>query len=137
MSTITHVHVRYRVAPDRAAENEALVRAVYEELARLRPPGLRYTTHVLEDGVTFVHQAVVDTPDGTSPLPGLPAFQRFQEGIRERCVEPPQVDRLRTVGSYDGSASIQSTNSGTSPQFSMATVPSSASVSTGRSQPAS
>jgi hypothetical protein len=135
--TITHTLVRYRVAPDRAAENEALVRAVYEELALLRPPGLRYSTHVLEDGVTFVHQAVVDAPDGASALTDLPAFRRFQEGIRERCEEPPQVSRLRAIGSYEGSDSTQSTNSGTSPQFSIATEPSSASVSTGRSQAAS
>ena len=133
----THTLVRYRVAPDRAAENEALVRAVYEELARLRPPGLRYSTHVLEDGVTFVHQAIVDTPDGVNPLLELPAFSRFQEGIRERCEEPPQVPRLRAIGRYDGSDSTQSTNSGTSPQFSIATEPASASVSTGRSQAAS
>jgi len=134
---MTHTLVRYRVAPDRAAENEALVRAVYEELARLRPPGLRYSTHVLEDGVTFVHQAIVDTPDGVNPLLELPAFLRFQAGIRERCVEPPQVERLRTVGRYDGSDSTQSTNRGTSPQFSTATEPASASVSTGRPEAAS
>ena len=80
-SPMTHTLVRYRVAPDRAAENEALVRAVDEEPARLRPPGLRYSTHVLEDGVTFVHQAIVDTPDGVNPLLELPAFERFQAGI--------------------------------------------------------
>lgn len=133
----THTLVRYRVVPDRAAENEALVRAVYEELARLRPPGLRYSTDVLEDGVTFVHQAVVDTADGTNPLFELPAFRRFQEGVRERCEAPPEAARLRAIGRYDGSDSTQSTNSGTSPQFSIETEPASASVSTGRSQAAS
>ena len=38
------VMVRYKVKPDRAAENEALVRAVYEELARTQPAGLHYAT---------------------------------------------------------------------------------------------
>ena len=32
--------IRYKVRPDRAAENEALVRAVYEQLRRERPEGL-------------------------------------------------------------------------------------------------
>jgi hypothetical protein len=36
--------VRYRVKPGRAAENEELVRAVYEELHRTQPPGFRYAT---------------------------------------------------------------------------------------------
>ena len=31
-----HVMVRYRIKPDRVEENEALVRAVYDELARHR-----------------------------------------------------------------------------------------------------
>ena len=33
------VMVRYRVKPDQAERNEALVRAVYEELHRANPPG--------------------------------------------------------------------------------------------------
>ena len=36
--------VRYKVRPDRADENVALVEAVYAELARERPDGLRYAT---------------------------------------------------------------------------------------------
>ena len=38
------VMVRYKVKPDRVAENEALVRAVYEELRAPQPAGLRYAT---------------------------------------------------------------------------------------------
>jgi hypothetical protein len=52
------VIVRYRVKPDRVAENEELVRAVYAELAGVQPEGLRYATVKLDDGVTFVHVAV-------------------------------------------------------------------------------
>ena len=40
------VMVRYRVKPDRVEENEALVRAVYEELALREPEGLRYVRRV-------------------------------------------------------------------------------------------
>ena len=38
------VMVRYKVKPERVAENEALVRAVYAELARVNPDGLHYAT---------------------------------------------------------------------------------------------
>jgi hypothetical protein len=92
------VIVRYKVKPGRAEENEALVRAVYEELRDVAPAGLRYATFRLEDGVSFVH---VSATDGESnPLSEVGAFRRFQENIRERCDEPPVVTQLHEVGSY-------------------------------------
>jgi hypothetical protein len=92
------VMVRYELEPDRVAENEALVRAVYEELARTAPEGLRYATFRLDDGVGFVHLA--ETEDGHNPLADVEAFARFQDGIRERCAQPPTVTVLHEVGSY-------------------------------------
>ena len=89
------VMVRYRVKPDRAPENEELVRAVYEELAGIAPDGFRYMTHVMEDGVSFVHIA-----EGEFPLGQLESFGRFREGIPDRCEELPVTTELRQVGSY-------------------------------------
>jgi hypothetical protein len=94
------VMVRYRVKPERAAENEALVRAVYDELARTEPAGLRYATFELGDGVSFLHLASVSTGDGTNPLAGVEAFQRFQADVRDRCDEAPVVTELREIGSF-------------------------------------
>jgi hypothetical protein len=92
--------VRYKVKPDRVAENEALVRAVYDELESVAPAGIRYATFRLEDGVSFMHFATIDTEDGQTPLSKLRAFQRFQENIGERCDEPPAVTQLEAIGSY-------------------------------------
>ena len=92
------VMVRYKVKPERVAENEELVRAVYAELASEAPDALRYATFRLEDGVSFVHLAW--TEDGQNPLTRIGAFARFQEQIRERCDEPPAVTELNEVGSY-------------------------------------
>ena len=94
------VIVRYRVKPERVADNERLVRAVYEELSQTEPDGFRYATYRLEDGVTFVHLA--QSEHGRGPLPELEAFRRFQEGIAERCDEPPVVSQVETIGSYNG-----------------------------------
>ena len=91
------VMVRYRVHRDRVAENEELVRAVYAELASTEPEGLRYATFRLPDGVTFVHVA---EHDDDNPLPRVAAFQRFQEGIRERCEVPPEATPLQEIGSF-------------------------------------
>jgi hypothetical protein len=94
------VMVRYRLKPDRVAENEALVRAVYEELHRTKPSGLRYGTFRLEDGVSFIHLSSTETDDGRSPLSDLPAFGEFQREIADRCAEAPVVTELDEIGSY-------------------------------------
>jgi hypothetical protein len=96
---MTRVMVRYTVHEDRAEENAALVQAVYAELAEAAPDGFRYSTYRCEDGVTFVHLA---TSDGPAPLPGIAAFQRFQEGLPQRCAVAPVFTELREVGSYGG-----------------------------------
>jgi quinol monooxygenase YgiN len=92
------VIVRYKVKPDRADENEGLVRAVYDELAEAQPGGLRYATLRLDDGVSFVHLAEME--DGANPLTEVAAFQRFSENVRERCDEPPVVTDVKVVGSF-------------------------------------
>jgi hypothetical protein len=94
------VIVRYRVKPDRAGENENLIRGVYDELHRAAPAGFRYATYRMEDGVSFVHFAIDETDDGHNPLNDLSAFGAFQEHIGDRCDEPPVVSELRRVGSY-------------------------------------
>ena len=92
------VMVRYKVKPDRVAENEELVRAVYAELHGSEPAGLRYATFRLDDGVSFVHLA--STEGERSPLPELDAFRRFTADIADRCDEPPVVTELREIGSF-------------------------------------
>jgi hypothetical protein len=92
------VMVRYTVKADRVAENEELVRAVYEELARTQPDGFRYATFRLGDGVSFAHIAF--TEDGLTPLADVAAFARFQENIRDRLEDGPVVAQLTEIGSF-------------------------------------
>jgi hypothetical protein len=90
--------VRYKVKVDRAAENEQLVRAVYDELHRTQATGIRYATVVLDDGVSFIHLAAQETD--VNPLSQLDAFQDFQRNIGDRCEEAPVLCEFREVGSY-------------------------------------
>jgi hypothetical protein len=94
------VMVRYKVKPGRAAENEQYVKGVFEQLNRDRPPGLRYASFKLADGVSFVHIAYHETADGSNPLGELPAFKAFTAEIKDRCEDPPVVAELTEVGSY-------------------------------------
>ena len=95
------VMVRYKLKPDRAAENEMHIANVFAQLERDKPAGVHYATFKLDDGVSFVHVASLDAPEGTNPLTELSAFKAFTAGIKERCEEPPVSTRLNPVGSYD------------------------------------
>jgi len=95
---MSRIMVRYKVKPERAEENEQLVRAVYEELEHSAPAGLRYATVKLDDGVSFVHIAA--TENGQNPLREVKAFQAFQQDIADRCEEPPVARELHEVGSF-------------------------------------
>jgi hypothetical protein len=92
------VMVRYRVKADLVARNEELVRAVYAELDRSEPSGLRYATFRLEDGVTFVH--IAETEEARNPLSDVKAFREFQKDIQARCDEPPVVTELHEIGGF-------------------------------------
>lgn len=98
--SVAEVIVRYRVGPDRVAENEQLVRQVYAALDELAPAGFTYATYRLADGVSFVHVASIDPTAGPNPLLGLPAFKAFTAEIGDRCDEPPQASDATIVASY-------------------------------------
>ena len=93
------IMVRYKTLPDRADENEALIRAVFAELQERAPAGLRYASYRLPDGVSFVHVASVAATDD-NPLIELPAFKAFQRDMKQRCVELPVVTELSPIGAY-------------------------------------
>lgn len=94
------VMVRYKVKPEQAAQNEVLVKQVYEELRQTAPAGIHYATFVQEDGVSFVHVASIEADDGQNPLMQVAAFRAFQHEIDDRCEEPPSPMKVREVGSY-------------------------------------
>lgn len=93
------VVVRYKAKPEAADRNAELVAAVFAELKAAQPEGVRYLTLRLEDD-SFVHFAEVANEDGPGPIPELKAFQQFQSGVAERCIEPPVLRTATVVGNY-------------------------------------
>jgi hypothetical protein len=92
------VMVRYQVKPDRAAENERFIEAVFAELRQAQPAALRYVSFKQPDGVTFVHVASMDGAD--NPLAALASFKAFTAKIADRCEVAPVVTELSPVGAY-------------------------------------
>jgi hypothetical protein len=95
------VLVRYKVkSAEAAAENERLIRQVFEQLVRDKPAGMRYQAFKLSDGMSFAHVASHDAADG-NPLVKSEAFKAFVAGIKERCAEQPVQTEMTMVGAYD------------------------------------
>ncbi len=91
--------IRYKTKPELTDKNADLIAAVFAELKAAKPQGTRYLSLRLEDD-TFIHFVETTADDGTSALPKLAAFQAFQSGIRERCVEPPVAGGVTIIGNY-------------------------------------
>ena len=92
------VMVRYTVKPDEQEANVERVRAVFAELAEVRPPAFQYACFTLEDGVSFVHVA-----SGDFDLGSLASFRAFLDGHEARREGPTERSPLREVGSYASS----------------------------------
>jgi hypothetical protein len=92
--------VRYTTKPDRAAENEALSRAVFAQLRKAPPDDVAYA--LFRDGNEFVHVFLNLKEDESAPVTELPTFKAFQEGIADRCEVQPKATRLavKLVDSY-------------------------------------
>jgi hypothetical protein len=90
--------IRYTTRPECADENERLVRDVFTELSNGSAEQLRYAVFRLDDGVSFVHVAVLEGAE--NPLSTSAAFAKFQSGIGERCVEGPVAADAGVVGSH-------------------------------------
>jgi hypothetical protein len=91
--------IRYKTKPDMGDKNAELISAVFAELKAAHPEGIRYLSLRLEDD-TFIHLVETATDDGASGLTKLAAFQAFQSGVRDRCLEPPLVRSVAIVGNY-------------------------------------
>jgi hypothetical protein len=94
--------VTYETKPERAAENEALSLAVFEELRARSPGDVAYGLFKSPDGLTFVHLFVNFAEDDSAAVTELPSFKAYQAGVLDRCVTPPQAMRfgLNLMDSY-------------------------------------
>jgi len=90
--------ITYKTKPESADENARLIGAVYAELAKEQPEGLKYATFRLDDGVSFVHVALLD--GAVNPLSTSAAFAEFQAAIASRVADGPVPSDATVVGSY-------------------------------------
>jgi len=92
--------IQYTLKPDCIEENERLVRAVFAELHRLKPTGLRYACLREKDAAGFLH--LVSLGSGAAMrMNDVAAFRMFAASIDERCVVLPSRAELQLIDAYD------------------------------------
>ncbi|WP_433436983.1 hypothetical protein [Nonomuraea sp. CA-141351] len=94
------VLIRYTIKPEHIHRSTELLRAVYADLERTRPTGLRYETFQVEGTGQFLAVIESDGGPGDSAHHRLASFQRYRAALDDICVEPPTVAHLETVGAY-------------------------------------
>ena len=94
---IVRAHDQHKIAALMGIEGGHAIENSLFALREFYRLGVRYMTLRLEDD-TFIH--FVESTADDSGLPKLAAFQAFQSGIRDRCVEPPMPRGATIVGNY-------------------------------------
>ena len=91
--------VRAKIKEENVADAHAATEKVIQALEQAHLAGVRYTVSVLGDGVTLI--ALLElAPDGGHPLAGFPAYTELVENLKGWYAEPPTVERMTVIGSY-------------------------------------
>jgi len=91
--------VRARLKEENVADAKAATEKVIQALEQERPADVRYASSVLNDGVTFVALLEME-PGQEHPLRTFPAYVELIENLKQWYAEPPTVEYLTVIGSY-------------------------------------
>lgn len=93
------IMIRSQVKAENTAEVEVAIGEMFTAIAEAAPPGVRYASCRLPDGVTYI--ALLEVEDGgENPLVAVPEFRKFQENLRNWLTEAPSMEQLTPIGSY-------------------------------------
>src|SRR5262245_11405863 len=90
--------VEAKIKAESVADVQAAAKKMFAAVNTAKPEE-RYASCLLPDGETFV--ALLQIDDGVeNPLPGLPEWREFFEGVEASRAEPANVQPLTLIGSY-------------------------------------
>jgi hypothetical protein len=91
--------VRFTADPTDVPDIETAIETMIAAIQRERPPGARFTSWKLADGVTFLN--VLELADGVeNPMPGIPECRAYQQKLAHWVAEPPRPQLVTVVGAY-------------------------------------
>ena len=91
--------VQAKIERDSVDDVQAAAKRMFAAVNAAEPEGIRYGSCLLADGETFL--ALLQIDDGVeNPLPEIPEWREFVEGIEAKRAAPADVQPLTVVGSY-------------------------------------
>ena len=90
--------VRAKIKEENVADTQAATEKVIQALEQARPD-VHYGVTRLSDGVTLVAFLEME-PGQEHPLRTLPAYAEMLENLKEWYAEPPTVENMTVIGSY-------------------------------------
>jgi len=91
--------VEAKIRRESVKDVEAAAKKMFAAIDAAQPEGIRYASCLMPDGETFL--AFLELDEGLeNPLPGLPEFQEFLQGVEASRAEPANIHALEVVGSY-------------------------------------
>ena len=90
--------VRAKIKEENVAETQAATEQVIQALERAQPD-VHYAVTRLSDGVTVLAFLEIE-PGQEHPLRALPEYAEMLENLKEWYAEPPTVEHMTVVGSY-------------------------------------
>jgi hypothetical protein len=92
--------IRAKVKDETVADVEAAVTRMSSAIEIAQPERVRYASCRLADGATFV--ILLQVEEGVeNPLLAVPEFSEFQANLKTGIAEPPIVEQVTVIGSYN------------------------------------
>ena len=92
------VMIRAKIKEENVADTQAATDKVIQALEQVQPD-VHYGVTRLSDGVTLVAFLEME-PGQEHPLRTLPAYAEMLENLKEWYAEPPTVENMTVIGSY-------------------------------------
>jgi len=90
--------VRAKIKEENVADTQAATDKVIQALEKAQPD-VHYGVTRLSDGVTVLAFLEME-PDQEHPLLALPEYAEMLENLKEWYAEPPTVEHMTVIGSY-------------------------------------
>ena len=92
------VKVQYTVQPEYVETNKANIKKVMDKLKAEPIEGMFYSSHMLDDGQTFVHINMAKDDETMSKLNDVQEFTDFRIALKaSKPVSPPNQENLTLV----------------------------------------
>jgi quinol monooxygenase YgiN len=92
--------IRAKLKAESVSDVEAAAEKMFSAINAAQPGGVKYASMRLDDRASAVVLLALEDP-ADNQLEAIPEFREFQEQLAEWLAEPPIVEPLTVIGSYE------------------------------------